>query len=73
MIIAILELGDLKGKLKLNARIPEILIPVRLPLTMDWSMEAMVPDDTNKHPILVFEWRKQVSRYKHVYRIKEIK
>lgn len=72
MIIAILELGNLKGKMKLNSRVPEIRIPVTLPLTIDWIQEAFIPDSPNRHPILIFEWYKQVTKYKHIYRIKEI-
>lgn len=72
MIIAILQLGDLRGKIKFPARVPEIRVPVTLPMTIDWLQEASVPDSPNRHPILIFEWYKQVSKYKHIYRIKEI-
>lgn len=71
-ITAILKLNDFESKIKLSERVPEIRIPVTLPLTIDWLHEAFTPDSPNRHPILTFEWYKQVSRYTHIYRIKKI-
>ncbi len=71
-ITAILKLGDLEGKIKLPEMIPEIRIPVTLPLTISWLHEAFTPDSPNSHPVLIFEWYKQVSKYTHIYRIKDI-
>lgn len=73
-ITAILQIngGELEGKVKIPERIPKIRIPVTVPLTIDWLHEAFTPDSPNRHKILIFEWYKQVKRYTHIYRLKEI-
>lgn len=72
MIIAILDFNIFKGKIKMPERLPEIRIPVTLPLTIDWLHEAFTPDSPNKHPLLIFEWYEQVGRFTHKYRLKDI-
>jgi len=73
MITAILDFELFKGKIKMPERIPEIRIPVVLPLTISYLQEAFIPDSSNRHPVLVFEWYKQLTRNTHQYRLKEIK
>lgn len=72
MIIAVFDFNIFNGKMILAERIPEIRVPIVLPLTLDWLHESLTPESPNRHPIFTFEWERQLTRFKHKYTLKKI-
>jgi hypothetical protein len=71
MITAILNAGMLEGKMKLPKleREIEIILPVMKPFDWGDKETGFLPTLT---PRAKFVWYKQISRYKHVYKLQEI-
>lgn len=70
MIIAILQAGTLEGKLKLPFRQNEI--DIILPVIANFSFTEATPAQLNTTPRARFIWYRQISRYKHLYKLKEV-
>jgi len=71
-ITAYLRFNGFESKIKTEF-LPEIRTIVTLPMTISFLQEAFVPNSPNRHPVLVFEWKKQLTKYTHEYSLKEIK
>ena len=71
IITAYLRFAGFERKMKIE-RLPEIRIPITLPLTISYLQEGFFPDSPNRHPVLVFEWKRQLTKYTHEYSLKEI-
>jgi hypothetical protein len=71
-ITAYLRFDGFEKKILLREVIPIYREIVTLPTSISFFQEAFVPDSPNKHPVLEFEWRKQLTKYTHEYSLKEI-
>ena len=70
-ITAYLRFEGFERKMKIEWS-REIRIPIALPLIISYLQEGFFPSSPNKHPVLVFEWKRQLTKYTHEYSLKEI-
>ena len=68
-IIAYLRFSQFEAKVR-TEWMPIIKIPIILPLKMNYTPQALPLN--NEHPIFIFEWRRQLTKFKHEYTLKEI-
>lgn len=72
MITAYLRFNGFEKKVKMIDVVSVYREIVTLPMTISFLQEAFTPDSSNRHPVLEFEWKKQLSRFTHEYRLKDI-
>ena len=70
MITAILEAGILKGKIRMINALPEIDILLPIMLKVNYGELSDTVLDTT--PRARFVWNKQIKKFTHLYRLKEI-
>lgn len=71
MITAILDAGILKGEVRWPNVSPSIDIILTLPIKISYQA-SIGPDTDIDYKIARFEWKEQLSKYKHRYTLKEI-